>query len=133
MRRRVLVSVGVVLLVAVGVVAYVSLRGVEGPPDREPDVRGVIVSIANRSDARQGFRVVWTDDPAVGEQAAFDAAEITMTEDGVIEGEVSVGAIAEVWITGPVLESYPVQAGAEYVRITGEYDGELPTPPGLEP
>lgn len=92
------------------------------------------------------MRVVWTKDPKIGDKAEFDAAQIAITKGSRVfrridygpnevlgAGLLRVGYIVEVWFTGPVAESYPVQATADYVLVTGVYDGALPEPPGLQP
>jgi len=91
------------------------------------------------------LRVVWTDDATIGAQAGYDAAQVAVTGDTEVlaraaDGSVSaaeaediaVGTVVEAWFEGPVAESYPVQATAGTVVITGSYTGELPEPPGLE-
>ena len=114
-------------------------------PTSNPDLRGVVTSIAWGDDANASARVVWTDDPAVGAKAGYDAAQVAIVKgtdiqrkvDGGYEpasdAELKVGTIVEVWFTGAVAESYPVQATAATVAIVGVYDGELPVPPGLGP
>jgi hypothetical protein len=92
------------------------------------------------------MRIVWTDDPAVGEQLEFDAAQVSVTADTKVlrrtQGQespteiafedIQAGDVVEAWFTGPLLESYPVQTGASHVLVIGRYEGELPEPPGLE-
>jgi len=117
-----------------------------GEPDRVPDLRGVVTSIAP-SDAGGSLRVVWADDPAIGAKADYDAAQVTVTDETVLRkssptskrqpqplafAQLRPGDIVEVWFTGAVAESYPVQATAERLELIGRYAGELPVPPGLE-
>ena len=60
----------------------------------------------------------------------YEHAEGDMKRIGLL---IAVGTVAEAWFTGPVAESYPVQATAKTIVIVGTYDGELPEPPGLAP
>ncbi|MHB8051210.1 MAG: hypothetical protein ACYDHQ_08335 [Coriobacteriia bacterium] len=114
-------------------------------PSTEPDIRGVVTDVSNAGES-VSMRVVWADDVAIGTQAAYDAAQVTANADtdwfsraahgatsGAEAADVAVGTVVEAWFTGPVAESYPVQATAGTIVIIGEYDGELPEPPGLTP
>lgn len=116
-------------------------------PDRTPDLRGFVTQI-EPSDAGGSVRVVWTDDPAVGPKASYDAGQVTIDDKTVLQkkapnskrqpqplafAQLSTGDVVDVWFSGPVAESYPVQAGAERLQLVGRYEGELPVPPGLEP
>lgn len=106
-------------------------------PRSDPDLRGVVTA----SDDSRSILVVWTADPAIGPRAAYDAASVRIDPSTGLERaadvpEVShtdVGAIVEVWFSGPVAESYPVQATADWILVTGVFDGELPVPQGLQP
>lgn len=131
--------------------------GSQDLPEGDPDIRGVVTSYEQGGEPTDegadlsaadypSMQVVWTDDPSVGALADYDAAYVRTTEttqflkkvdgeyvdQGVLE-DLAVGSVVEVWFTGPVAESYPVQATAGTVVVIGTYDGELPTPPGLEP
>jgi predicted small lipoprotein YifL len=137
-RIAVLVAVSAMLALAAGC-------GQSGPPDSPPSIRGVVTSIDATTDGGS-MRVVWTQDPAVGEMAEYDAAQVgvredtklwRMTEAGEAESielaQILVGDVVEAWFSGAVAESYPVQAGADDVVVVGRYNGELPQPQGLEP
>jgi hypothetical protein len=125
-----------------GCVAGVSTQQV---PTTAPSIRGVITSADPAGGQVASIRVVWTADPAVGARTDLDAAQLGITETTVIRrrlggayetltrAELKVGAIVEVWITGPVAESYPVQASAATVVVTGTFTGALPVPQGLQP
>ncbi len=117
--------------------------GVPSVPASEPDIRGVVTSASGGETV--SLRVVWTNDAAIGAQAGYDAAQVAVTDDTeVLEraadgsvsaaeaGDIAVGTVVEAWFEGAVAESYPVQATAGTVVITGSYNGELPEPPGLE-
>ena len=137
--------------VALAVSVTVVLAGCSGSPfspavpEGDPDIRGVITAIEFGDGGTASARVVWTNDPVVGTQAGFDAAQVAVVEETdvfkrvgdadepVSETELNVGSVVEAWFTGPVAESYPVQATADAVVIIGRYKGELPVPPGLEP
>ncbi|HSK46590.1 MAG TPA: hypothetical protein VLA05_01130 [Coriobacteriia bacterium] len=134
------------VIAALAAVLLVSGCGGDSAPSGTPSVRGVVTEIQESGDGGS-LRVVWAEHPAVGAQAEFDAAQVTVTEETEIRqrpqgsrqatpitfGEIMQGDIVWVWFTdGPVLESYPVQAGAQWIEVRGRYQGELPTPPGLE-
>ncbi len=111
----------------------------------EPAVRGVITSLDLAENAKAAHMlVVWTDDPDVGDSTDLVAAQVGIASDAIVErtagsgdyeriepSELQVGDIVEVWFTGPVRESYPGQADAERVRVTGCYAKPLPQVPGL--
>ncbi|HHJ99232.1 MAG TPA: hypothetical protein ENN10_04730 [Actinobacteria bacterium] len=114
------------------------------PPSAEPDIRGVVTLVSDAGDGAS-FRVVWTNDDAIGAQADYDAAQVTANADtGILSraadgsvsnaaiGDIAVGTVVEAWFEGPVAESYPVQATAGTIVIIGSYSGELPEPPGLQ-
>lgn len=125
------------LLAALTFVALPALTGCTsgGPPAGEPSVRGVITETSEGTSS--SFRVVWSEDLGL-EKAEYDAAQVTLLEGAKVGGKVSSaselreGMLVEAWFEGPVAESYPVQAGASYVRVTGTWTGDMPTPPGLE-
>lgn len=113
-------------------------------PAPDPDIRGVVTAVEPSGEAVTSIRVVWTDAPSVGAKSSYDAAQVAVVAStdirrrtgGVDEpasSEFKIGDVVEVWFTGPVRESYPVQATAATVVITGVYEGDLPVPPGLEP
>lgn len=111
-------------------------------PTSEPDVRGVITAVDLDGTGNGTMRVVWTEDAAIGAKAKYDAAEVTLgdatipdkkvgdTFEPVTTAELTPGTIVQVWFTGKVKESYPVQADATQVEVLGTYSGALPTPVG---
>jgi beta-N-acetylhexosaminidase len=117
----------------------------KAPPSTEPSIRGVVTSV-ERAETGIQMRVVWTNDATVGQMAEYDAAQISTDSktdffdrpggNGEAQPldamELAVGDVVEVWFSGPVAESYPVQAGASDVVRTGRYDGQPPAPPGLD-
>lgn len=132
-------------LAAVAVCVALAGCAADGPsaPESEPDIRGVVTGVSGGETV--SLRVVWTDDAAIGAQAGYDAAQVAVTGDTEVlaraadgslsaaeAADIAVGTVVEAWFEGPVAESYPVQATAGTVVITGSYTGELPEPPGLE-
>jgi len=132
-------------LAAVAVCVALAGCAAGGPsaPADEPDIRGVVTGVSGGETV--SLRVVWTDDAAIGAQAGYDAAQVAVTGDTEVlaraadgsvsaaeAGDIAVGTVVEAWFEGAVAESYPVQATAGTVVITGSYTGELPEPPGLE-
>lgn len=125
------------------VAACMALTGcAAGAPTSEPDIRGVVTDVSGGE--AMSLRVVWTDDAAVGAQAAYDAAQVAVNDDTEVlvraaEGAVAaaeaadivVGTVVEAWFEGAVAESYPVHVTAGTIVITGSYSGALPEPPGL--
>lgn len=129
--------------VAVCVALAGCAAGGPSAPADEPDIRGVVTSVSGGETV--SLRVVWTDDATIGAQAGYDAAQVAVTGDTEVlaraadgslsaaeAADIAVGTVVEAWFEGPVAESYPVQATAGTVVITGSYTGELPEPPGLE-
>ncbi len=116
----------------------------DGPKGGDAQLLGVVTSI-DRGDAH-GMLVAW--DASLGPQLEYDAAFVTVTDDtGIFRrtsengheripaDDLRVRDVVEVWITGPVMESYPVQAGADQVVVVARWpEAEpLPVPPGLTP
>lgn len=144
-RRR--ISLWIVPAVVVALSFALSLPGCTSrPPSEPPSVTGVVTDV-QATDAGGSMRVVWTDELQVGEKAAYDAAQVGVSEDTTLRkrtGEseweeiaftdVRPGDVVDVWFGGnAVAESYPVQAGAVWVDVIGTFEGELPTPQGLLP
>ena len=137
---------GLLIAVVVFCLALVGCAPGADAPSVEPDIRGVVTGVSGAGGDAVSMRVVWTDDEAIGAQAAYDAAQVTASADTewlsraadsstatAAASDIAVGAVVEAWFTGPVAESYPVQATAKTIVIVGTYDGELPEPPGLAP
>ncbi len=136
MRRA---RVVIVLVSAVLVVAAFAGCSTAGPPDSTPMLRGVIVSVAPGADGGV-VRVVWHE--SLGERTELDSCDVSVGQDTDVFGEdgaslafadLSERDIVEVWISGPIAESYPPQATADAIAVGGEYDAlrPLPIPPGL--
>lgn len=136
--------IGLFIVVAAACLAAAGCAaGAPSVPTSEPDIRGVVTAVSGGGES-VSLRVVWTDDAAVGSQAGYDAAQVTVNDDTEVlaraaDGSVSaaeaadiaVGTVVEAWFEGAVAESYPVQASAGTLVIAGSYSGELPEPPGL--
>lgn len=99
----------------------------ESLPDTEPDIRGTATDVT-ASDDGASVTFLLTD-----LESELGAAVITVTSDTrvllddggsrlvrVDGSEIAEGDTVRVWITGPVRESYPVQADAGTVLIEGE-------------
>lgn len=124
------------VLAAAALAFSLMLVGCATPPSTPPSIRGVVTQPSKGSGA---ILVVWGEDLGV-EKAEFDAASIRLADKGVmiVDGkktsieDLKAGDLVEAWFTGPVAESYPVQAGASRIEKTGSYKGALPEPPGLK-
>ena len=91
------------------------------PPARAPDIVGTVTHLHRSGERTVTIRV--EERPA--DESGSAKASIRVTEDTrvirggsiVSEREIRQGARVSAWFTGPVAESYPVQARAEAVRI----------------
>lgn len=110
--------VAVALVVAAALV--VTGCSPSGPPDSDPSIRGTVSTVTGSTMLIEG--VVESD-------TSFDKASVTITEDTQIFNadnrpvsavDLSPGLRVEAWFTGPVAESYPVQATASDIRILSE-------------
>lgn len=96
------------------------------PPDRSPDIRGSIQTVTAGGGDPLGSILV------VGEKQAdtgYDRASVAVDRETLVlvrgpEGwtesrfeDLAAGDVVEAWFTGPVAESYPVQATAEAVAV----------------
>jgi len=91
-----------------------------GPPDEPPSIRGTITTVTLGSD---GLGSILVEGP-IANGTTFDKASVRVIEDTeiLLKGADGWGRFAfdglaegdtvEVWFTGPVAESYPVQATA---------------------
>lgn len=131
-----LVAVLVLAAVAISLAACAQPR----PPEEESSIRGVVVSVTPGGEGGGALRVVWHE--SLGEVREFDSIDTVINEDsGVFDREgkptefaaIGVRDVVDVWISGPVAESYPPQAWAQAVRVLGEFDEirPLPIPPGF--
>jgi hypothetical protein len=93
------------------------------PPNDEPSIRGSVTSITPRSD---GLGIILVEETSP-QGLEYDKASLAITKDtkllkragdDYVEltlDDMRVGMVVEVWITGPVRESYPIQADADTV------------------
>ena len=103
--------------------------GDAAPASGDPDIRGIITSItAGSGDVVGSVRI----EGAIDQDSAYDKAVVRVESDTqifrqagnalmeVTFGDLTVGQTVEAWFTGPVAESYPVQAKASWIVITGQ-------------
>jgi hypothetical protein len=114
------------LALAAGLALFIVATGcTPRVPDEDPSIRGTIVSVLPAEEL--GSIAVEAPEPPVFE---YDRASIAITDkttllretgDGDIEkisfGEFRLEQRVDVWFTGPVAESYPVQATAGTVLV----------------
>lgn len=111
------------LLGALTLIGAFALAGCNGsPPDDAPDISGTIA----RVDAGGEGSVSILVESAAAPTGVLDQAVIYITNETTVEHEngsevpaheLRVDDEVDVWFTGPVRESYPVQADAEYVVL----------------
>jgi hypothetical protein len=101
------------------------ITGAARPSGGNPSIRGTVVTIAAPSRVISGFMVEGHQDA----DTTYDKASVRVTEGTHVfikQGEnyteasasaLQVGQAVEVWFTGPVAESYPVQATAQQIVI----------------
>jgi hypothetical protein len=93
------------------------------PPSGEPSIRGPITNVTPGTD---GLGIILVEETSP-QRLTYDKASLAITEDTTLLKRVgdeyveftfddfSKGMLVEVWITGPVRESYPIQADADTV------------------
>ena len=101
------------------------------PTPDDPDIRGAITSISDGSgDVIGSVRI----EGATGQGTTYDKAVVRVESDTrILRGagdvvalsevtfaDLQVGQTVEAWFTGPVAESYPVQAKASQIVILAE-------------
>lgn len=101
------------------------------PPSESPSIRGEVTSAELDTDAEGDTGTILIEGE-IEDDTVYDKASARITQDTQVfaqdgtlaaAGDIAVGQRVEVWFTGPVAESYPVQATASDVRILG---GEAP-------
>lgn len=110
---------------ALTVLALTLVTGCSGAvPDGPPSIRGTITSV---SFSQAGVGSILVEGP-VADGTTLDKAALSINGDTSIidasnspldAGDLETGMRVEAWITGPVRESYPVQADADTVRVIG--------------
>jgi len=148
---RTIITVGLSLVLLVLLVGCGPTDGVEG---READIRGTITDLSSPGSEgiREGVVGAVLIEGEVEEDTTFDKAFVTITEETGIyrqEGgrlreasfaDLAIGQRVQARFTGPVAESYPVQATADEIVILepagvpAPGEGESPLPePGASP
>ncbi|MCH7483818.1 MAG: DUF3221 domain-containing protein [Chloroflexi bacterium] len=98
------------------------------PAPGDPDIRGVITSISDGAgDVIGSVRIEGAIDQDTGYDKAVVRAEsdtkvFRQSWEQLIEttfADLTVGQTVEAWFTGPIAESYPVQAKASQIVIVG--------------
>jgi beta-N-acetylhexosaminidase len=105
-----------------------------------PDIRGTITSVTEDGGDVLGTVLI---EGVIEDDTSYDKASVRVEDDTEIFQEAEDGSLAEVtfaelhvglqveaWFTGPVAESYPVQAkAAKIVILADQFAGEpSPTP-----
>jgi hypothetical protein len=125
MSRRILIAgAAVVLLVTAGGIALVVMARADAAPSGPPSIRGTITSVSPL--VGQGVILV---EERPQDQAGSNKASVTINAaTRIYRGRVSAstkgsfgdlrnGQVVEVWFSGPVLTSYPIQATADVILI----------------
>jgi len=97
------------------------------PPSAAADITGTVrdLSISAGGDSLPVLLVV-ADPVAAGSTSSVDKASVRVTKDTVVwtpqgargaASDLARGELVAVWFSGPVAESYPVQAAAGAVQI----------------
>lgn len=113
----------IAILAALTLLAVALLTGcASAVPNEAPAIRGTISSVSEGPDGVSGILV----EGPVANGTTLDKAALSITgstkvlsanDESVDADTLATGVRVEVWITGPVRESYPVQADADVVRI----------------
>jgi len=116
--RRDIATLAILTLLAAAL-----LTGCSAPtPSGDPAIRGTISSVSEGPDGIAGILV----EGPIADGTTLDKAALSITDktrilsasdEEVGADALGVGMRVEVWVTGPVAESYPVQADADIVRI----------------
>ncbi|TDB37966.1 MAG: DUF3221 domain-containing protein [Actinobacteria bacterium] len=121
MRRRIITVVAVVSAALLVSACFL----MPSPPDTEPSIRGTITSITLDASGLGSVLV----EAAPGEGLAYDKASVAIVDktrvllkgtDGwgrFSASDLKKGDTVEVWFTGAVAESYPVQATADTLVV----------------
>jgi hypothetical protein len=122
-QTRTYLIAGAVALIAAVAVGVVLLNSSEAPPSTTPGITGAITTLQRATDGTISMLVEGGEQPpgAVSDKAMVTVDDKTKVYDQQgdrVEASVlAVGQNVDVWFTGPVAESYPVQGGAAYVQL----------------
>lgn len=113
----------IALFAVLALLTVALLTGCAAPtPSGDPAIRGTISSVSEDPDGVSGILV----EGPVADGTTLDKAALSITDktrvlsasdEEVDAATLTQGMRVEVWVTGPVRESYPVQADADVVRI----------------
>lgn len=125
MSRRILVAgAALVLLVTAGGIALVVMARADAAPDGPPSIRGTITTLS----ALGGQGVIFVeerpqDPPGLGKASVtvngatrIYRGRFSASTKGSL-GDLRNGQLVEVWFSGPVLTTYPVQGTAGVILI----------------
>lgn len=96
-------------------------------PDTLPDIKGQITTLSGSGEGTKDAAITILVKATEGTNAKVPAASIQVTNDTLIEDakgkKLSVGALkqwqeVEVWFSGRIMESMPVQTDAIAIKIT---------------
>lgn len=105
--------------------ALVAVGCSASPPNDPPSITGVVTQYMTDGTGGGSF-LIETDGTGSGD---YDIASVHVdsktkifdaADDPAAFADIAQGSRLEVWFTGPVAESYPVQATAGTIRILGE-------------
>jgi len=113
----------IVMLATLTLLTLVLVVGCSAPgPSGDPSIRGTVSSVSQTPDGITGILV----EGPIADGTTLDKASLSITDktrvvsasDEKVDADtLATGMRVEVWITGPIAESYPVQADADIVRI----------------
>ncbi len=109
-----------------GAAVLVGCAGAPMPPGDDPSIRGTVTTVTPGAEGTVTILV----DAGAGPRFAYDIASVRLTPDTRVlrstgtngyeaasAADVALGNLIDVWFTGPVAESYPVQATAGTVLV----------------
>ena len=120
-------AAGLLISAAVLIACVVALTWSCAPaslPEEPPSIRGQITSITPSEKGSEGSVLI---EGAKESDTEYDKASVRITADtrifdadgdpGLSFGDLETGMRVAAWFSGPVAESYPVQAQAEAVQV----------------
>lgn len=117
---------GIMLVVTASVITSMLIACTVGPPSGEPSIRGMVSELAMADGEEPGAAMLITGSAANGfeydiaQVRAVSTTRVYDSADRLIDvGDLENGMLVEVWLDGPVAESYPVQATAGAMRVLG--------------